>query len=60
MINVLVQVRGDAAYFEISIRADSITEALNIAEARYPGGEPRLVYPIEPEAFFVSEPIRGD
>lgn len=56
MINVLVQVRSDVECFEVAIRAESIKEALSVAEARYPGAEPRLVYPITPEAFFVKDP----
>jgi hypothetical protein len=59
MISVLVQVRSDVACLKVAIRAESIREALSVAEARYPGAEPRLVYPIAPEAFFVRDPSVG-
>jgi hypothetical protein len=29
---------------------------LSIAEALYPGADARVVFPIEPEGFFVEEP----
>jgi len=43
---------GSAARFGAVIRDESIRRAVEIAKARYPGASARVVYPIEPEAFF--------
>ncbi len=54
MIQVQLEVRSDATRFRVSARATSIQRAVSVAGARYPGGEVRLVLPVEPEAFFAS------
>jgi hypothetical protein len=56
MIKVSVEVRSGTARFRVSVQAQSIRRALGMVESRYPHGEVRLVFPIEPEGFFVSEP----
>jgi hypothetical protein len=37
------------------IRAESIPQAVRMAEARYPDSAVGVVFPIEPEGFFVRE-----
>jgi hypothetical protein len=37
------------------IRAESIPQAVRMAEARYPDSAVGVVFPIEPEGFFVQE-----
>ena len=54
MIQVLLEVRAGAARFRVSARATSIQRAVSLTGARYPGGEVRLVLPVEPETFFVE------
>ena len=54
MIRVAVEVRTGAARFRAAVWAESIERALSLVKDRYPGGEPRVVFPIEPEAFFVD------
>jgi hypothetical protein len=56
MIKVSVEVSSGTARFRVSVQAQSIRRALGMVESRYPHGEVRLVFPIEPEGFFVSEP----
>jgi hypothetical protein len=56
MIKVSVEVRNGSARFRVSVQAENIRRALGMVGGRYPHGEVRLVFPVEPEGFFVSEP----
>lgn len=53
MIRVSVEVRrGDISY-RVAVQARSIRRALEILGGRNPGCELRVVFPIDPESFFV-------
>ena len=54
MIQVQLEVRSGATRFRVSARAASIQRAVSVAGARYPGGEVRLVRPVEPEMLFAG------
>jgi hypothetical protein len=54
MIQVQLEVRSGASRFRVSSRAANIQRAVSVAGARYPGGEVRLVLPVEPETFFAE------
>ena len=56
MVKVTVQVRSGTAHFRVSVQAESIRKALEVVGARYPSGEVGVVFPIEPEGFFVDGP----
>jgi hypothetical protein len=56
MVKVSVEVRSGTARFRVSVQAQSIRKALDMVGARYPGGEVRVVFPIESESFFVDAP----
>jgi hypothetical protein len=56
MVKVSVEVRSGTARFRVSVRAESIRKALDMVRARYPSGEAGVVFPIEPEGFFVDGP----
>lgn len=56
MVRVLVEVDSGAARFCLAVRAESIGQALGIAEALYPDADARVVFPIESEGFFVEDP----
>lgn len=56
MVKVSVEVRCGAARFRVGVQARNIREALGLVGGRHPGGEVRVVFPIEPEGFFVREP----
>jgi hypothetical protein len=43
--------------FRATVWAQSIERALSAVKARYPGGEVRVIFPIEPEAFFVDSVV---
>jgi hypothetical protein len=57
MIRVSVEVRTGAAYFRAAVLAESIEQALKLAKTRYPGEDARVIFPIEPESFFVDEAV---
>ena len=56
MVRVFIEVDSGAARFGLTVRAETIVRALGLAEALYPGADARLVFPIEPEGFFVEDP----
>jgi hypothetical protein len=55
VICVTVEISEGALTRWVPITAPSIERALKIARAGKPGRRARLVFPIDPEAFFVSE-----
>ena len=54
MIQVSVELGHNSTGFRVSVRAESIEQAVNFASARYPGSEVRVLFPIDPESFFVG------
>ena len=56
MVKVWVEVRRGTARFRVGVQAESIRGALGMAAGMYPHGEVRLLFPVEPESFFVREP----
>jgi hypothetical protein len=54
MIRVTAEIREGALTYRVRVRAPSIERALEIVGARKPGRRVRLVFPIDPEAYFVS------
>jgi hypothetical protein len=40
----------------VEVRAESITRAVSTIERRHPGRTVRVVFPIDPEDFFVEGP----
>ena len=55
MICVSVEIREGALTYRVRVAAPSIERALRIAGDRKPGRRVRLVFPIDPEIFFVPE-----
>jgi hypothetical protein len=54
VIRVTVEIREGSLAYRARITAPSIERALDIAGAGKPGRRVRLVFPIEPETFFVT------
>jgi hypothetical protein len=54
MVKVCVEVRNGAAHFRVGVQAKSIRRALGVVGVRYPNGEVRVKFPIEPDGFFVN------
>ncbi len=57
MIRISVEVSSGAARFRVTIQAESIERALEIAKRHNPGKECRVTFPLDPEAFFVRDPV---
>jgi len=55
MISVSVEIREGVLTRRVRITAPSIERALNIAGGGKPGREVHLLFPIDLEAFFVTE-----
>jgi hypothetical protein len=48
MVQVRLEVRTGTARFRVSVRAQSARRAVSLADARYPGGEVRVLRPAGP------------
>ena len=55
MVRISVEVSSGTARFRVGVQAESIRKALSMVEGRYPRGVVRVLFPIEPETFFVGE-----
>jgi hypothetical protein len=55
MIRVTVEIREGALTYHASVTAPSIERALEIVGEGKPGRRVRIVFPIDPEVFFVPE-----
>jgi hypothetical protein len=54
VIRVSLEVCSRVTRFRTVISAASIARAVNLARARYPRGEARVLFPIDPELFFAA------
>ena len=61
MIRVVVEVSRGSERFTVKVQAESIEQAVRLAASHYPDGEIGVLFPIEPEAFFIgrSAPALG-
>jgi hypothetical protein len=57
MIRVSIEVREGAALSRTAVQAESIPEAVSITRRRYPGRDVRVKFPIDPEDFFIEDPV---
>jgi hypothetical protein len=60
MIRVSMDVREESALSRATVQAESICEAVNITRRRYPGRDVRVMFPIDPETFFIDDPADGN
>jgi hypothetical protein len=49
MVQVRLEVRTGTARFRVSVRAHSAQRTVSLADARYPGGEVRVLRSAEPD-----------
>lgn len=54
MIRVFVEVIGGAAPLRVEVRAESLGQAVATIEELHPGRTVQVVFPIDPEEFFVE------
>jgi hypothetical protein len=55
MVKVSMEVCSGAARFAVGVQAESIQRAVSLVRVRYPKGNVRVKFPIEPESFFVED-----
>ena len=55
MIRITVEVSQGTARFGVEVQAESIKRALEIVESQNPGYVAKVVFPIEPEEFYVGD-----
>ena len=60
MIKVRIEVRNVTGSFTVAVRAENLPRATRIARDLYPGSAVRVVFPIEPDGFFVVGPHRNE
>ena len=56
MIRVFVEVTEEAAPLRLEVRAESISQAVSTVEELHPGRAVQVVFPIDPQEFFVEGP----
>jgi hypothetical protein len=59
MVRISVEVGSGAARFRVMVQAESIERALEIARRHNPDKECRVDFPLDPEAFFIEDPVGG-
>ena len=57
MIKISVQVSSGTARFRVTIQAESIERALEIAARQNPGKACEVKFPLDPETFFVDDSV---
>jgi hypothetical protein len=57
MIKIAIEVKSGAARFKVATQAESIEGALEIAKRYNSGKECKVVFPIDPEGFFVGDEL---
>ena len=55
MIRVAMEVREGATLLRETVSADSVRQAVSVMRERYPGRDVRVVFPINPEDFFLED-----
>jgi len=54
VIRIPVEVRNGDGCFEVAAWAESVERAVKLVQAKYPGREVSVIFPIEPDAFFAD------
>ena len=57
MVRISVEVGSGTARFRVMVQAESIERALEIAKRHNPGKECWVTFPLDPEAFFIEDPV---
>jgi hypothetical protein len=55
VVRVSIEVRSGAARFRVGIRASNIRRAVSLAEGLYTSSDVRVIFPIDPEGFFIED-----
>jgi hypothetical protein len=60
VVKVSVEVRNGAARFRVGVQASSIQSALNLVKGIHSGSDVKVVFPIDPEGFFVADALGAE
>jgi hypothetical protein len=60
VVRVSIEVRNGAARFRVGVQASSINRAISLAKAFYSSGDVRVIFPIDPECFFVEDALGAE
>ena len=55
-----MEVREESVLSRATVQAEGIREAVNITRRRYPGRDVQVIFPIDPETFFIDDPADGN
>ena len=55
MLRISVDIGNGVNRPRVSVQAESIRQALHLVEKRYPKGDIQVVFPLDPECFFMQE-----
>jgi hypothetical protein len=57
VVKVSIEVRSGAAHFRVGVQASNIQRAVNIVKGLYSASDVRVIFPIDPEGFFIEDPF---
>ena len=60
VVKVSVEVRNGAARFRVGVQASSIQSALNLVKGVHSASEVKVLFPIDPEGFFVEDALAAE
>jgi hypothetical protein len=60
MIRISIEVRSGTARFKVSVQAESIERALEMAKRYNSGKECKVVFPIDSAGFFLEDELSRD
>jgi hypothetical protein len=56
VVRACIEVRSGAASFGLGIQACNVQRAVSLAKGLYPASDVRVIFPIDPEGFFIEDP----
>lgn len=59
MIRITAEISNGLGRFSVMVCSESIDQAVEVIRRRYPFGDARVVFPLDPETFFVKDPLTG-
>jgi len=57
MVSISVQIDHGAARFRVRVQASSIRRAVDLVKGFYSASDVKVVFPIDPEGFFVEDAL---
>ena len=55
MVRISIEVRSGVARFRVGIQASSIQRAVSLVQSLYSPSDVEVIFPIDPEGFFVED-----